>query len=122
MYSLYNRLEDLHQKYFDEVFFMDFARSHPALLYPATMLQIRLRERVVNVKFWEGHLKKREEKYKGKLVPVRKIVKNVRSFENIEEDHGLTSMLWVVCVYIYVCVCLCLCVYTDCLTQWVNHS
>lgn len=56
------------------------------MLYPATVLQLRLREKIVNVKFWDEQLEKRDKKYNGKYVPVKQIMRGVRQQDSIDED------------------------------------
>jgi hypothetical protein len=93
MCRLFARLEELNQQFFDEQFFVDFSRSHPAMLYPAIVLQLRLREKIVSEKFWDDQIEKREKKFKGKYVPVKQILRGVRRQESIDEDSEMLMQL-----------------------------
>ncbi len=57
----------------DEDFFIEFAQSHPAMLYPATVFQNSLKERIVSEKFWVKQMNWRDTKYK-KYRPIEYIV------------------------------------------------
>lgn len=48
----------------DEEFFIDFASTHPAMLYPATVFQNTLKERIVGEKFWIKQMNWRDTTYK----------------------------------------------------------
>ena len=82
-------------KFFDENFFMDFARTHPAMLYPAITLQLRLQEKIVNNKFWDDQQKRRELKSRGKYVPLQQLIRHIRREESIDEDLEILSKLYV---------------------------
>ncbi|CAE7457764.1 unnamed protein product [Symbiodinium microadriaticum] len=91
--ALYNRLAEMQQKYIDEPFFVDFARTHPAMLYPATVLQIKLRERVLSEKFWADQLRKRNQRFKGKYVSIKQIIRSTGRKNSFDEDGEFLAQL-----------------------------
>lgn len=50
--------------------FREFARTHPALLFPAFQIQEYLQRRVLGIEFWEYYSNKRLELSKGCYVPI----------------------------------------------------
>lgn len=61
---LYGRLQELKMNTIDEDFFIEFASTHPAMLYPATVFQNTLKERIIGEKFWIKQMNWRDTKYK----------------------------------------------------------
>eukprot|EP00501_MAST-03F_sp_TOSAG23-6_P002423 GSMAST32.ASY1.ANO1.2532.1 assembled CDS len=58
--------------------FMGFARTHPALLFPANQLQTVIRKKVLGRKFWLNMAKKRKEAFKDKNVDINYLIASVK--------------------------------------------
>jgi hypothetical protein len=57
--------------------FVNFARTHHALLFPAFQMQSALQAKVLGVSFWENHANRRIEISKGKFVPIARFMELV---------------------------------------------
>mmetsp|Transcript_18568 Transcript_18568/g.25651 ORF Transcript_18568/g.25651 Transcript_18568/m.25651 type:complete len:415 (-) Transcript_18568:523-1767(-) len=54
--------------------FKQFARNHPALLFPAFLMQSTLQRRILGQRFWHNHANRRIEISKGKFIPIAKFM------------------------------------------------
>jgi len=54
--------------------FKQFARTHPALLFPAFLMQSTLQRRILGQRFWHNHANRRIEISKGQFIPIGKFM------------------------------------------------
>lgn len=80
--NIYSELERLACDDIDINEFLEFARTHPGLLFPAFNMQEIIRNRVLGAAFWEHHSQKRIQISKGKYTTIGNFM--VRIFDEIE--------------------------------------
>ena len=68
---------------FDLQKFVEFAKYHQNLLFPAFQLQFNLQTKVIGVKFWQKCSERRFEMTKGKYVSLVDIMALVISFHHL---------------------------------------
>lgn len=54
--------------------FREFCRTHPAVLYPAFVLQTKMQEKILGSKFWNGCSKTRVELSSGEYIDISAIL------------------------------------------------
>lgn len=69
----------------DEDFFIEFASTHPAMLYPATVFQNMLKAKIVGEKFWVKQMNWRDTTFK-KYRPINFII-NFNDMMNEREEY-----------------------------------
>jgi hypothetical protein len=70
---LFLKLQELKLPCIDEDFFVEFALTHPAMLYPAVVFQNILKEKIIGEKFWVKQMNWRDLTFK-KYRPITFII------------------------------------------------
>jgi hypothetical protein len=70
---LFVKLQELKVHSIDEEFFVEFASTHPAMLYPAIVFQNILKEKIIGEKFWVKQMNWRDVTFK-KYRPITFII------------------------------------------------
>jgi len=75
----------------DTDIFREFARNHPALLFPAFQIQEHLQRKVLGSDFWEYYSNKRLELSKGVYVSISEFME-IHLRKNIELKHKKSGL------------------------------